>query len=149
VDAPPRGPFVKAALFCEKMLQEKDGVASLIRIVDRVTQRAVGPVTPAAVVPFNYGITFVAMLTPGDARGRADFTVDMTPPSGVGTKQVANGTVHFEGETRGVNITAQMNLQLQQEGIYWFDIKVDGAVLTRMALELRYERVTTQATGQQ
>ena len=30
-----RGPYIQVAAFCERVLQEADGVVSLIRIVDR------------------------------------------------------------------------------------------------------------------
>jgi len=32
------GPYVQVAAFCEQVLQERDGVHSLIRIIDTVTQ---------------------------------------------------------------------------------------------------------------
>lgn len=31
------GPYVNAALICEKVLQETDGVLSVVRIIDRFT----------------------------------------------------------------------------------------------------------------
>jgi hypothetical protein len=40
------GPYIGAAFLCEKILQEKDGVLSAIRIVDRITHSAVGPEAP-------------------------------------------------------------------------------------------------------
>jgi len=31
------GPYVSTAVFCEKALQEVDGVTSLIRVIDRIS----------------------------------------------------------------------------------------------------------------
>ncbi len=31
------GPYLIAALLCEKVLQEKDGIISVIRMIDRIT----------------------------------------------------------------------------------------------------------------
>ena len=36
------GPYLHAAHFCEKLLTEKDGVLSAIRIIDRITVTASG-----------------------------------------------------------------------------------------------------------
>ena len=38
-----QGPYLSAALLCEKVLEEKDGVKSAIRIIDRVTRTVTGP----------------------------------------------------------------------------------------------------------
>jgi hypothetical protein len=43
-----RGPYVIAAAFCERALQERDGVLSLIRIIDKWTTAVTGP---APIVP--------------------------------------------------------------------------------------------------
>ena len=45
------GPNVVAAVFCEKVLQEKDGVLSAIRIVDRFT---VSVEAPSGAAPPEY-----------------------------------------------------------------------------------------------
>lgn len=37
------GPFLSAALLCEKVLVEQDGIKSAIRIIDRVTHAVLGP----------------------------------------------------------------------------------------------------------
>ena len=40
------GPYLVAALFCEKVLSEKDGVISTMRIVDRITITVSGEAPP-------------------------------------------------------------------------------------------------------
>ena len=37
------GPYLEAAFFCEKVLQEIDGTKSAIRIVDRINRQIPGP----------------------------------------------------------------------------------------------------------
>jgi len=45
------GPYLQAALLCERVMQEKDGVLSVIRIIDRVIHTAMGPETPDTMGP--------------------------------------------------------------------------------------------------
>ncbi|MGH9740926.1 MAG: hypothetical protein ACRD51_01105, partial [Candidatus Acidiferrum sp.] len=40
------GPYLQMACFCEKVLNEKDGVLSIIRVIDRLTVNASGPDSP-------------------------------------------------------------------------------------------------------
>jgi hypothetical protein len=46
------GPYLAAAVFCEKVLQEKDSVYTLVRIVDRLIMHATG-VNPPEKMPFH------------------------------------------------------------------------------------------------
>ena len=58
------GPHLAAALLCEKVLQEKDGVLSFIRVVDRFgvqepqPGKAPEPIQATLVVTFKAGDTF-------------------------------------------------------------------------------------------
>ena len=45
------GPFIAAAVICENVLNEQDGVLSVIRIIDRLIQQAVGPEPPDDMPP--------------------------------------------------------------------------------------------------
>jgi hypothetical protein len=48
--------------------------------------------------------------------------------------------VLFEGGNRGANIVAKMNFQVDQEGLYWFDVLLGGTqLLTRVPLEVVYQ----------
>ncbi len=47
-----QGPYLTVAALCDKALQEKDGVISLIRVVDKLTSSAVGPDAPEQMPPF-------------------------------------------------------------------------------------------------
>ena len=60
-----RGPYLSAAFLCEKVLEEKDGVKSAIRIIDRVTRTAVGPNPPMEMEPFQYNIVLLLKFKSG------------------------------------------------------------------------------------
>ena len=64
------GPYLVAALLCEKVLQEKDNTISVIRIIDRlaVTVNALG--SPETMQPTAVSLNALISLKSGSARGR-------------------------------------------------------------------------------
>jgi len=136
------GPYLKAAVFCEKALREADGVLSLIRLVDRLTVSARGPGAPDAMPKTPYNITAVIMLTSGAARGRQEIKIETENPSGI-RKQSVSATVQMEGEDRGANIVFDMHLTFEMEGLYWFHVYLDNTLLTKMPFRVMYARVST------
>jgi hypothetical protein len=80
---PSDGPHVGIAVLCEKVLQEGDGVLSLIRVVDRIIHSAVGPEAPDEMPPVPIGLGIAAdrreSNLPAEARLRLP-----NPPAGDG-----------------------------------------------------------------
>ena len=134
------GPFLAAALFCEKVLQEKDGVLSLIRVVDRIIHGG-GPAAPERMPPITANLALVIALKSGFARGSYAVTVQPTTPSGRGLPATTL-PVLLEGEDRGANLLGNLALQLEEEGLYWFDILFERRLLTRIPLRVVYQRIS-------
>jgi hypothetical protein len=140
------GPHVQVAALCERALVENDGVLSLIRLVDVInhTERSANP--PSEMPPIRYPLTLVITLKSGRARGRQEVTITPELPSGE-TLSSNTLTVQLEGEGRGANITAPLDIPYSLEGLYWFNIRLGDHILTRIPLDVRYSRITTgQAT---
>ena len=143
MDAQPQGPYVQAALFADTIIEDKTGTLSAIRIIDRVTHLVGGPSPPDEMPPFNRQLNALISLKPGNARGRQNFKLWQESPDGQ-RAAVAEGTFHFAGgPNTGVNLQLVLNVTLGQEGLYYFDVDVEEHVLTRMTLEVLYNRVTT------
>lgn len=135
------GPYVSAAFVCEKILVERDDVPTAIRIIDMVGIRAHGrdaPDTlPAGRLPRH--VLFL-MLRNGRTRGSHDVAVRIELPSGERRDAQAN-RVHFAGdEQAATTFIVDLNLDVDQEGLYWFDVLFDGHRLTRVPLKVVYER---------
>src|ERR1700736_4045097 len=129
-------PYLAAALICERVLEEKDGANSLIRLVDRIMVQAQGQQVPGEMPVVPISLTAFIAFKSGQARGR--FAVTLTPRTPSGFK-LAGPTVPllFEGEgDRGINLRIGLNFQVQEEGLYWFDVLLDDEVLTRMPLRV-------------
>jgi hypothetical protein len=137
----PGGPYVAMAVLCEKVLQEKDGVLSAIRVIDRIVSTASGPEAPARMPPVAIRLTALLSFRSGIARGSYTVTLRPQAPSGRALPALAL-PVHFEGEDRGANLVLNLDSVLDEEGVYWFDVLLGEQRLTRMPLRVIYQRMT-------
>jgi hypothetical protein len=135
------GPWVQMALFCEKALQESDGVISPIRVVDRVFHSAMSPTPPAAMPPFPYQLTMVVALKAGEATGRSTVAIETESPDGI-TRAGPSFDVLWEAPDRGNNLIVGMQMVFEKEGLYWFNVLCDGQLLTRIPLRVVYRATT-------
>jgi hypothetical protein len=135
------GPFISAAALCNMVLEEKDGTHSLIRMVDRLTFTVVGD-APAIMPTINVNnVLLFLSFKSGYVKGSRSIKVSLSTPSGDEINQ-ASFTALFEGDERGINVTVQLNLGIQEEGLYWFNVYVDDELVTKVPLRVIYQRVS-------
>jgi hypothetical protein len=140
------GPYVTTACICEKVLHDRDGVLSLIRVVDRLMVNAQGVQPPAVMPPVELqpgGFSLVVSLKSGTLRGSHRLELQMSAPSGAPMWDTAL-QVLFEGDDRGVNAVTPLSMRLLEEGLYWFDVKCDGMLLTRVPFRVIYQTMQIQ-----
>lgn len=142
---PETGPYLKVAAICTDVIEGKDGVLSLVRIVDRATLTAAGPDAPAQMPALQQKLKIVLMLISGRARGSQSAAVALEDPSGMKT-DIWEQTLFFEGEDRGVNCIVEMSVEFSNEGLYWFHVLLNGLFLTKLPYRLIYARAP-QASG--
>jgi hypothetical protein len=136
------GPYIQAAALCEQVIEEKSGVLSLIRIIDTIVHAEARPDAPATMPAINYPMKLVIMLKSGAARGRHEIKVFPELPSGE-VKPPFMQSIEMEGEERGANSVINLIFPAAQEGLYWFNIRFDDSLLTRIPLRVKYHRVVT------
>ena len=121
-------------------IEDKTGALSVIRLVDRYM---VSGQTPE-MQPTPIKTTLAISLKAGFMRQKAKLRVQPTTPSG---KELApiELSVLFEGDERGLQLVFPLQLVLDEEGLYWFDVSVEAQTLTRIALRLLYQHVATGA----
>ncbi|HEV8342868.1 MAG TPA: hypothetical protein VGR30_10915 [Candidatus Binatia bacterium] len=141
------GPYLGIAVLCEKVLHDKDGVLSLIRVVDRLTVTAseIGK-PPEQMPPVTVNLEAVIMFKSGTAKGNYTVTLRPVLPSGRLIQEISL-PILLEGEDRGVNLVINVGLQAQEEGLYWFDVLLNGELITRMPLRLQYQRIALGSAG--
>jgi hypothetical protein len=93
-----------------------------------------------------YQLALVIMLKAGHAQGTYGIAIRSRGPSGqdLGTIQAP---VLFEGNDRGVNLVMQFPFQPVEEGLYWFDVSVEGQHLTRIPLRAIVQRISVTGGG--
>ena len=139
-----RGPFLTVATFCEQVIEDKSGVLSLIRIVDRMNITTYqGPTAPDEMPPVNLNWFLVLNMKSGEAHGSLPVKIEPELPSGIRLEPITL-SAHFEGGNRGTNIIYKLNnMRLEMPGIYWFRIYVDEQFLTQVPVEVIYSRIVT------
>lgn len=137
------GPWLSAAYFCEKVLHEQDGVLSTIRIIDRFVQSATGPDAQEDMPPFKVDLFAFISLKAGTATGRHTLLLRMTKPDG--TLDPASNLLDVQlSEGTGANAIIRVQFLAEMEGMYWFDLRFDDQLLTRMPLSIVYLRNAQQ-----
>jgi hypothetical protein len=134
------GPYVTLAVFCDQAIEDKDGVLTIIRIVDQVTLTASGDGAPDDLPPgAAINTTLVIGLKAGQARGRQTVQVAFRHPDGT-LHPGPDIPVHFSGgEHQGTNVILKAGVALSDAGIYWAEVSVNKRLVTRTPLEIRYE----------
>ncbi len=136
-------PLLQIAAFCEKVLEEKDGVLSLIRVVNRITVRGSGREMPK--LPVN--LVLVVSFKSGFMRGKTAIRVKPFTPRGQ-QLPVIEFPALFEGDDRGVNFVYGLTVMTEEEGLYWFDICVEDEQVTRLPLRVIYLPAPTAGPAQ-
>lgn len=128
------GPYLQLAAICENVIEDRSGVLSLIRVIDRVTLTALGPGNlelQAVEIPLYAVVAFVS----GDARGRHDLSLALVGPDGL-VRTRLSVPVLLEGDDRSARTIVRFSFRPDQEGLYWMDVALDERPFTRMPLRV-------------
>ena len=132
------GPYLVTACFCDKVLQEADGVLSLIRIVDR--WNVVG--TTAAMLPTFVMGNLVILFKSGTVRGSAQLAITPVTPDGERMTPIL-APVLFEGDDeRGAGVALPINFPVKDTGLFWFEVALtisgQSQILTFVPMRIVY-----------
>ena len=131
------GPYLAAAFLCERALREVDGVNSFVRVIDRWTVTGPTETMPQTAIP----ATLVVIFKSGIHRGSGQLVITPTSPSDVRLPALTI-PVHFEGdEDRGIAVILQMAFPVQEPGLYWFNVSLDGQSFSAIPMRVVYHRV--------
>jgi hypothetical protein len=83
----------------------------------------------------------VVSFKSGIHRGPAEIVITPTSPSGTALPALTI-PVNFEGdEDRGVSLVLPMAFPVQEPGVYWFNVSLDGQSFSEIPLRVIYHRV--------
>jgi hypothetical protein len=134
------GPHLQAALLCERVLYEKDGVVTIVRLIDRVVvhnaRATTGAQVPAAIVACHA----VVILKTGSRPGNYKLRLVLSSPSQRLLREFSVDVSLPGEEDQGVNVVMPIQFLANEEGVYWLDVKLNNEEpsLTRISLRLVY-----------
>jgi hypothetical protein len=135
--ATPHGPFVAMAVLCDRVEPKPDGTVDVFGIVDGVVLTPEGDdafgLKPAA----ELSLTAVISLKAGDERGPHEVALQGVYPGGAPGPSVAR-TVAFTDDMPGASFIVPLDLKVHEPGLYAFDLRYDGSLLTRIGLQVYY-----------
>ena len=141
------GPFVQVAGFCDHVIEDKTDTLSLIRLIDRVFHRAPST-TPGVMEPFHWNGTLVISLKAGSAQGSHRLRV-VPVDSSQQTLPSLEVPILFESPDRGISVVLRVAIDIQYEGIYWFDVYLgDSQLLTRIPLRVVFQELPRTGGGE-
>jgi hypothetical protein len=132
------GPHLVAAFLCERVLQERDGVFSFIRMIDRIN--VAGPLPQMQPVPFQATVV-VLFKAGGLGTGKYMLTLQVHKPNGESLPQTEHPLLFDGGEDRGAGIVNPFAFMASEEGLYWIDVSFESALITRIPLRFLYHRI--------
>lgn len=112
-------PYLQAAVLCERVLEEKDGSLSPIRIVDAVVNR--GP------REFVYPVTALVIVRPNGVEGEIPVRIELEAPSGAITPLLA-----AKAQGRRQNLIMNMQVKFRESGLHYFNVYVKDKLATRI-----------------
>jgi hypothetical protein len=133
-------PWIAVATICERALIENDKTASVVRIIDTITVEADSSEMPPGIAK----VTLFVMFRGGPAIGTKRFTLTGLSPSGE-TIITESRDVQLLGEEHASILNIQLQTLVSEVGLYWFEIRLDGNLETRVPLRGRYRRKSQSA----
>ncbi|MDA2935220.1 hypothetical protein MYX82_12895 [Acidobacteria bacterium AH-259-D05] len=132
------GPHLQTAVLCEKVLEEKDGTKTAVRMIDRFTMTVSHPDAPETMPKLFRDLALLVKFKKGEAGDKHELKINFVKPTGQVTSSFTN-TLTFEGgPERGLDLVADTHIEFDSEGLYWFDLYLDDVLVTRIPIRVIY-----------
>lgn len=129
------GPHLVSAVICEKVLEEKDGVKTAVRMVDRFTQTMSTTGSGSETVPpLERDLMLLIRFKKGEAGDKHELKLDMINPDGTSSGQMSHTLVFEGGADRGIDLVSHLSIRFDRDGVYWIDVYVDEIRVTRIPM---------------
>jgi hypothetical protein len=131
------GPFLQAALLCERVTQGPDGAISIVRLIDRVVVRVSRGTLPTQASPTIVSCHAVVILKTGSRPGQRRLRLVLISPGGRRLREFSLDIILPPEPDQGVNVVMPLQFTASEEGLYWFDVMLDGEALPLTRVSFR------------
>lgn len=130
------GPHLQAALLCERVEQrEQNGPITIVGLIDRIVVRVPTAIPQDQIISSVVSCHAVVILKTGSRPGYHKLRLTLTSPSGRPLREFSLDIALPNEQDQGVNIVMPIQFTASEEGVYWFDLKLDNEAvpLTRIS----------------
>ena len=133
----PLAPDLRIAALCERVLEEKDGTLSLIRLIDRLVITAEGTDLPTQLPPGQVPLTAVMSWISGLGNYEAKIHIDF--PDG---NSLESPTLPFylDSLDKVQNHIVRLVLPVKRTGVYRFNFMLGDEIKRTVPLRVIYQR---------
>jgi hypothetical protein len=135
-----REPYCMAALLCEKIVQEPDGVPTIVRAIDKITFQV--PEALLGVIPgFGWQGSLLLIFKSGTAKVKKTVIVKGINPDGTELMEDISSKITFAGDDglSGSNVYIQLTLMVRMKGLHWFHVLLDGKRVMRVPFIVEFK----------
>lgn len=132
-------PYLLIAAICQQANQDQYGSLNLMNLVEQLVAGSDNPDAPEEMPGFRFDADLVIVFASGEASGERTVTIIAEAPDGERLPPV-DQMIFLRGEDARSTILSSLSLDITQVGVYWFDIQLDGRLVTRIPLRVGYER---------
>ena len=133
----PLAPSLRIAALCERVLEEKDGMLSLIRIIDRLIVTAEGADLPKELPPGQVPLTAIMSWVNGLGNYEAKIRVDCPDGSAVESQTIP---FYLDSLDKVQNHIVRLVLPVKRPGVYWFNFFLGDDIKSKLPLRVIYQR---------
>jgi hypothetical protein len=134
----PIEPYLKLGTICERVLEEKDGVLSLIRLWDTFTITITGKEPPDQLPSGAKLLTIIMSWVGGLGSHEAAFNV--ISPDGETQRSPRSWSFTLNAINQGHNIIVTLPVGIIKEGVYWIEFILNDQVRSRVPFHIIYQR---------
>ena len=133
----PLAPSLRIAALCERVLEEKDGSLSLIRLIDRLVITAEGTDVPKELPPGQVPLT--ALMSWISGLGNYEAKIRVIFPDG-NSFETPTLPFYLDSLDKVQNQIVRLVLPVKRQGVYWFDFVLGDEIKRRVPLRVVYQR---------
>lgn len=133
------GPYILLAVLCQQAQQDQYGALSIINVLEQLLVGSDAMDAPDKMPTFRFQANLAVSLASAGVAGRRTLSIVPNQPSGEQLDPVAQ-IVEFKGADQRVTFISNVSMDMTDEGIYWFEVRLDDELLTQIPLRVTYER---------
>jgi len=142
------GPHLVGAFLCEKVLYERDGVPTFVRVVERFNMPVLPQLPPGVQPPpgmfpsTTIQLFLVIMVKAGSlGGGKHNMKVALNLPSGSQMFSIPFQVFFNGGDDNGVMTVSPIVIPNPEEGLYWFDVYFEEMLMTRIPMRVLHQQM--------